>query len=271
MFSKATLVKYPHICWPLAVDITHNRESKAPNALIHWTAALLLLRWRNKARCSASTQPTLPYLSVILLPFHLFFSPVTESFHLLIISLSNLWFFLLYVPIFQSLLIFLSIIFPLTDSTLKSPQLSFSFNSIQQAWFPICFRPQPPHSTPLYAPEVCRQSFIYVNTTSIPKPFSLSFPKARTSYWFIPRWAQGETRQAVRQPSDPSSVIRKGKGTLLIEGGSTKGLGGWYEGCYCVGGGGQRWERVDHTGDWPPSCAGLEGRGDSGVCWAAGV
>lgn len=45
--------------------------------------------------------------------------------------------------------------------------------------------------------QVCRQSFVYVNTTSIPKPFSLSLPKARTSSCFIPRWAQGETRKAV--------------------------------------------------------------------------
>lgn len=48
MFSKATLVKYLHICCPLAVDITHNRERKAPNPLIHWTAARLLLQQRKK-------------------------------------------------------------------------------------------------------------------------------------------------------------------------------------------------------------------------------
>lgn len=263
VFQSHTCEIPPHL---LAISSGHNTQQReqSPNALIHWTAALLLLRWRNKARCSASTQPTLPYLCHFA-AFSFVFTPLTDSFHLFVISLSNLWFFLLYVPIFQSLLIFLSFIFPLSDSTPKSPQLSFSSNSIQQAWYPICFRPRPPHSTPLYAPEVCRQSFVYVNTTSIPKPFPLSFPKARTSYCFIPQWAQGETRQAVRQPSDPSSVIRKGKGTLLIEGGSIEGLGGWYEGCYSSVGGGQRWERVDHTGDWPPSCAGMEGRGDSGV------
>lgn len=70
MFSKATLVKYLHICWPLAVDITHNRERKAPNALIHWTAALLLLQRRGeekkkeeKSRCSLSPQQVLHYPS----------------------------------------------------------------------------------------------------------------------------------------------------------------------------------------------------------------
>lgn len=95
MFSKATLVKYLHICWPLAVDITHNRERKAPNALIHWTAALLLLQWRKMAHCSASAQQAMPYLSPSF-SFHLlhfncffFFSPVIQSFSSLTISFSS--------------------------------------------------------------------------------------------------------------------------------------------------------------------------------------
>lgn len=61
MFSESHTCEIPHICWPLEVDITHNRESKAPNALIHWTGAGLLLR-RRKALCTASAQPARPYL-----------------------------------------------------------------------------------------------------------------------------------------------------------------------------------------------------------------
>lgn len=83
MFSKATLVKYLHICWPLAVDITHNRERKAPNALIHWTSARLLLQRRKKARCCVSAQQVLPYHSPLFLPcslFHLVFPSIIQSF-----------------------------------------------------------------------------------------------------------------------------------------------------------------------------------------------
>lgn len=54
---------------------------------------------------------------------------------------------------------------------------------------------------------------------AISKPFPLPLPKAGRSSCFIPRWARGETRKAVWQPPDPSSVICKGKnGTHLIEG-----------------------------------------------------
>lgn len=61
MFSESHTCEIPHICWPLEVDITHNRESKAPNALIHWSGARLLLR-RRKTLCTASAQPARPYL-----------------------------------------------------------------------------------------------------------------------------------------------------------------------------------------------------------------
>lgn len=81
MFSKATLVKYLHICCPLAVDITHNRERKAPNPLIHWTAARLLLQQRKKGSLQHN-ECCLTHLYFFLSSslFHLFFCSFIYSF-----------------------------------------------------------------------------------------------------------------------------------------------------------------------------------------------
>lgn len=84
---------------------------------------------------------------LISLSFSFVFTPVTESFHLLIISLSSLWFFLLYAPIFQSLLIFLSIIFPLTQ-LLKVLNYLSSLTPSNRLDFPSASDPNLP--TPLH-------------------------------------------------------------------------------------------------------------------------
>lgn len=75
MFSKATLVKYLHICCLLAVDITHNRERKAPNALIHWTTAMLLLQRRKKGPLQrfSTVNAALSVFFLLRYLFHLFF------------------------------------------------------------------------------------------------------------------------------------------------------------------------------------------------------
>lgn len=81
MFSKATLVKYLHICCPLAVDITHNRERKAPNPLIHWTAARLLLQQRKKGSLQHNERCiTHLYFFLPSSLYHLFFCSFIYSF-----------------------------------------------------------------------------------------------------------------------------------------------------------------------------------------------
>lgn len=62
-FSESHTCETAHICWPLEVDRTHNREQSpptppdSPNALIHGAGAPLLLRWRRE-HCSVSAQRT---------------------------------------------------------------------------------------------------------------------------------------------------------------------------------------------------------------------
>lgn len=235
MFSKATLVKYLHICWPLAVDITHNRERKAPNALIHWTSALLLLQRRKKGSllCFSTASAALS-LSLF------FFSPLFSvsfvfSFHHSVPK-STLH------PLFVQLLYTFPVVFFSSGAALSSSQihtlsfirflsvnhsllehLSSSLSSSNRFYFHLL-----PTMTSLLFVLLCpvlQQSFIYVTMTSNTKPFSLSLPKSRTSSCFIHWWAWGETSKAVWQPPDPSSVIWKGKSTLLIRGGVSRGWG----------------------------------------------
>lgn len=160
MFSKATLVKYLHICWPLAVDITHNRERKAPNALIHWTAALLLLQRRKKgslqqfSTASAALSPFVFFLSCFL--FHLIFPSAIQAFTRYLFVQPLTLCRLLHVQIFSLSLQSLSFLFRCSHiffAGLSSffHQVSFSLNFLllflppyvhQQVFFSICSSPQ---------------------------------------------------------------------------------------------------------------------------------
>lgn len=99
MFSKATLVKYLHICCPLAVDITHNRERKAPNPLIHWTAARLLLQQRKKGSLQHNERCIT----------HLYFFLPSSLFHLVFCSF-------IYSFLFWTFNLSIYLLFPWTTS-----------------------------------------------------------------------------------------------------------------------------------------------------------
>lgn len=94
VFQSHTCEIPPHL---LAISSGHNtqqRERKAPNALIHWTAALLLLQRRKMARCGVSAQRALPYLCLFppLVSISFVFPAVIQSLSLLLLFLGVLHF-----------------------------------------------------------------------------------------------------------------------------------------------------------------------------------
>lgn len=105
------------------------------------------------------------------------------------------------------------------------PPSMFSPTLILQVLPPICCPPQPSQSLCSFSSHA--QFSDGHLSMSVRLPSLNLFPchslKSRTPRCFIPRWAQGETSKGVQQPPDPSSVICKGKSTLLIGGEASKG------------------------------------------------
>lgn len=195
-------MKYLHICWPLAVDITHNRESKAPDALIHWTAALLLLQRRKKARCSVSAQRAMPYLflSFFLLcsVFYLFaFCSFNPSIH----SISLCWTSDSLHFVSQSFSLAAAIVLTHSFLSVFPPQSQLSFEYLSSSTpsnrsnFPSASHP---NFLTLCAPVPSSPTIIYLCQYDFHvQTFSASLPKARASSCFIPWWAQEKTSKGV--------------------------------------------------------------------------
>lgn len=221
MFSKATLVKYLHICWPLAVDITHNRERKAPNALIHWTAALLLLRRRKKA----SAQRALPYLSLCLFPPLFSISFVFTSVIQYYLFVQPLFLFT-YVMIFQSCCSSYSFFCPNFQLFLQSPSNRSNFPSASRSNFPARCAPAPSHSS-----------------MSVQLPSLNPFPCHSPGQGRPPVSSLGGHEEKLARGSDnpltPHLSSARGKSTLLIGGvgGASRGLGAGMEVVILVSGG----------------------------------
>lgn len=187
MFFESHTCETAHICWPLEVDITHSRESKAPDAVIHWPELGFY--------CSGGKSCSLSALRTQLISFHqlavefqlFFLSFPLQSFHPaaaaapLARRFSD-------TKIFHLLGIFWT-------RALKTTNSSCAVSTSSRSNFPSVSDPDSPprlHFVPLIL-----ASFISVNAASILEPFSSSLPKERTSCRRLVRWARGETSKAV--------------------------------------------------------------------------
>lgn len=167
------------------MDITHNRESKAPppHALIHWTAVLLLLQRRRKKEAIAAVFQRHERCLISLC--HLSFS---LRLH---ISVSTTY-FPSSSPVspqsrISSRLSLLSFFF-LPLSTCNFSWISFSLDSSNRVLRAICFRTEL-HYSPLHfvlLHRIRRQSFVYVTTTCNLETFSLATSQSRKVLLFHP-------------------------------------------------------------------------------------
>lgn len=170
------------------MDITHNRESKAPppNSLIHWTAVLLLLQRRRRRKKEAIAAVFQRHERCLISLCHLSF-----SFHLHI-SVSTTY-FPSSSPVspqsrISSHLSLLSFFFFLPLSTCNFSWISFSLDSSKTVLRAICFRTEL-HYSPLrfvLLHRICRQSFVYVTTTCNLETFSLATSQSRKVLLFHP-------------------------------------------------------------------------------------
>lgn len=200
VFQSHTCEIPPHL---LAISSGHNTQQREQGLQcldsLDCSSAFIAAEVKGSLQCFSTANAALS-LSVIFLPCFICFC----SSHLILPSTHYLF---AQLPI----LFTLSQFFSLPAAVLLYSHFSYFSLNFQLFLEYLSFltpsnRSNSPSASDLDFPtplhfvlpsQVCRQSFVYVNTTSIPKPFSLSLPKARTSSCFIPRWAQGETRKAV--------------------------------------------------------------------------